>query len=62
MKAITALAMGALLATAAACGDDSSEQQAAVPTYLMPQCSPVDPQCQLAAPPHLGERPGPGAQ
>ncbi len=62
MKAIAALAMGTLLVTAAACSDDSSEQQAAVPTYLMPQCSPIDPQCQLAEPPHLGERPGPGAQ
>jgi len=61
MKALTALAMGALL-TMAACGGDSSEQQAAAPTFLMPQCSPVDPQCHLTTPPGLGERPGPGAQ
>jgi hypothetical protein len=53
--------MGALL-TMAACGGDSSEQQAAAPTFLMPQCSPVDPQCHLTTPPGLGERPGPGAQ
>jgi len=62
MKTITALAMGALLATVAACGDDSSEQQAWAPTFLIQQCSPVDPHCQLAAPPHLDERPGPGEQ
>jgi hypothetical protein len=59
---MTALAVGALLATAAACGDNSSDQQVAAPTFLMPLCSPVDPQCQLADPPHLDERPGPAAQ
>jgi hypothetical protein len=62
MKTITALAMGALLATVAACGDDSSEQQAWAPTFRIQQCSPVDPQCQLAEPPRLNERPGPGEQ
>ena len=61
MKVTTALALGALLATAAACGDDN-EQQAAAPSFLMPLCSPVDPQCQLPEPPHLYERPEPGAQ
>jgi len=53
--------MGALLATVTACGDDN-EQQAAAPSFLMPLCSPVDPQCQLPEPPHIYERPGPGAQ
>jgi hypothetical protein len=63
MKAITALALGALLATAAACSDnDPNDQQSWAPTFLMPQCSPVDTQCQLADPPHLDERPGPGTQ
>jgi hypothetical protein len=61
MKIMTALAMGALLATVAACGNDS-DQQSWPATFLMQQCSPVDPQCQLADPPHLDERPGPGTQ
>lgn len=61
MTRITALAMGALLATVAACGDDS-DQQSWAPSFMIQQCSPVDPQCQLAEPPNLAERPGPGAQ
>jgi len=63
MKTITALAMGALLATVAACGEaDPNEQQSWAPNFLIQQCSPVDPQCQLADPPHLRERPVPDAQ
>lgn len=62
MKAIALLISGALLATVGACSNDPGEQQAAVPTFLMPQCSPVDPQCQLTEPPRLNERPAPGAQ
>ena len=62
MKIMTVLAMGTLLATVAACGDDSSDQQSWPATFLMQQCSPVDPQCQLTEPPRLDERPGPGTQ
>lgn len=61
MKKITVLLMGALLTTLAACGDDS-DQQSWPATFLMQQCSPVDPHCQLAEPPHVAERPAPGAQ
>jgi hypothetical protein len=62
MKAITVLALGALLGTMAACRNESSEDRPDVPAFMMQQCSPVDPQCQLAEPPHRDERPGPGAQ
>jgi hypothetical protein len=53
--------MGSLLAALAACGDDN-DQQSWPATFLIQQCSPVDPHCQLAEPPHVAERPGPGAQ
>ena len=61
MKVIAVLAMGALLGTAAACRNESSEDRPDVPAFMMQQCSPVDPHCQLAEPPNLDERPGPGA-
>jgi hypothetical protein len=62
MKAVTVVALGGLLATAAACRNGSSEDRPEVPAFIMQQCSPVDPQCQLAEPPHLEERAEPGAQ
>ena len=62
MKAIIVLAMGALLGTVAACRNELSEDRPEVPAFIMQQCSPVDPQCQLAEPPRLDERPGPGTQ
>jgi preprotein translocase subunit Sec63 len=62
MKPVTVVVLGALLATAAACRNESSEDRPEVPAFIMQQCTPVDPQCQLAEPPHLDERPEPGAQ
>ncbi|HEY3917518.1 MAG TPA: hypothetical protein VGL83_06980 [Stellaceae bacterium] len=63
MKAIAGTALCALLLMAAACSfDDPNEQQATAPAFLMPQCSPGDPHCQLTEPPRLDERPGPGAE
>jgi hypothetical protein len=62
MKAITVLALATLLGMTAACRNESAEDRPDVPAFMMQQCSPVDPHCQLAEPPHLDDRPGPGAQ
>jgi hypothetical protein len=61
MKAITVLALATLLGMTAACRNESAEDRPDVPAFMMMQCSPVDPHCQLAMPPHLADRPGPGA-
>jgi hypothetical protein len=57
MKTMTALAMGALMTMLTACGDGSGEEQGWTRTFLIQQCSPVDPHCQLAEPPSLNDRP-----
>lgn len=62
MNVFAGTALGALLLMTAGCGNNDPEQQAAAPTFQMPVCSPVDPQCQLTEPPRMDERPGPGAQ
>ena len=62
MNVFAGTALGALLLMTAGCSNNDPEQQAAAPTFQMPVCSPVDPQCQLTEPPRMDERPGPGAQ
>jgi len=49
MKLITSLAMGALLATAAACTGLPDEPSSSL-SYPLVMCSPIDPQCELTQP------------
>ena len=49
MKVITGLAMGALLATAAACTGGLTYEPSSL-TYPLVMCSPIDPQCEVTQP------------
>ena len=49
MRVITGIAMGALLATAAACTGGLTYEPSSL-SFPLVMCSPIDPQCELTQP------------